>query len=288
MEFRNTSAINPQRPEALVEMSSNALMADDGRVASETHLMNSLSIQIGIRSRGFDDAVGESRGGEREGREIAVSGFAGNRGTGAARSLDRADFSARKEIPPAFSDRSRLFLVEPIVAHLRSHRAAEATKRPSETRGRPFSRKIRYIEKPRGPFESRTRENGAETGLHLARETRDSSKKFSPCSRLDRGEDETARVVFKADARRLPVARYVFNTLSIVPPRQRQRDMFGHGAYMTLSLAHFRTMSSLIINSARSTATHRGRNYERARGGAEKSYIILLIMPRHYIRRRSA
>jgi hypothetical protein len=45
MEFRNTSAINPQRPEALVEMSSNALMADDGRVASETHLMNSLSIR---------------------------------------------------------------------------------------------------------------------------------------------------------------------------------------------------------------------------------------------------
>jgi len=64
MEFRNTSAINPQRPEALVEMSSNALMADDGRVASETHLMNSLSIQIGIRSRGFDDAVGASREGE--------------------------------------------------------------------------------------------------------------------------------------------------------------------------------------------------------------------------------
>lgn len=46
MEFRNTSAINPQRPEALVKMSSGAVMADDGRVASETHLMNSLSIQI--------------------------------------------------------------------------------------------------------------------------------------------------------------------------------------------------------------------------------------------------
>lgn len=45
MEFRNTSAINPQRPEALVEMSRGALMADDGRVAFETHLMNSLSIK---------------------------------------------------------------------------------------------------------------------------------------------------------------------------------------------------------------------------------------------------
>jgi len=55
MEFRNTSAINPQRPEALVEMSSNALMANDGRVAFETHLMNSLSISIGIRSRSSDD-----------------------------------------------------------------------------------------------------------------------------------------------------------------------------------------------------------------------------------------
>lgn len=50
MEFRNTSAINPQRPEALVEMSS-ALMADDGRVAFETHLMNSLSIKFAIRLR---------------------------------------------------------------------------------------------------------------------------------------------------------------------------------------------------------------------------------------------
>lgn len=51
MEFRNTSAINPQRPEALVEMSSGALMADDGRVAFETHLMNSLSIRFAIRLR---------------------------------------------------------------------------------------------------------------------------------------------------------------------------------------------------------------------------------------------
>lgn len=50
MKFRNTPAINSQRPEALVKMSSDALMASDGRVAFETHLMNSLSIQIGIRS----------------------------------------------------------------------------------------------------------------------------------------------------------------------------------------------------------------------------------------------
>lgn len=39
------SAINPQRPEALGEMSS-ALMVNEPRVASETHLMNSLSIEI--------------------------------------------------------------------------------------------------------------------------------------------------------------------------------------------------------------------------------------------------
>lgn len=48
MQFRNTSAINPQRPEALVETSSGVLMANGARVAFETHLMNSLSIGINV------------------------------------------------------------------------------------------------------------------------------------------------------------------------------------------------------------------------------------------------
>lgn len=42
------AAINPQRPEALVETSSSVLMADAARVAFETHLMNSLSTGINV------------------------------------------------------------------------------------------------------------------------------------------------------------------------------------------------------------------------------------------------
>lgn len=48
MKFRNMAAINPQRPEALVETSSSVLMADAARVAFETHLMNSLSTGINV------------------------------------------------------------------------------------------------------------------------------------------------------------------------------------------------------------------------------------------------
>lgn len=85
MEFRNTSAINPQRPEALVEMSSSALMADDGRVASETHLMNSLSIQIGTFGAAYrstrdevDEVVSSSREIGRRARNVDWTSFSAN------------------------------------------------------------------------------------------------------------------------------------------------------------------------------------------------------------------